>query len=75
MGAVLFRCPMTGSRVTGWIGEDASEKGAFVAVACHACGRAHLVNPKTEKTLEEDAPDSREGLHDYAGKKGPRAER
>lgn len=57
MGAILFRCPNTGTKVTGWIAEDASEEGAFVAVECHACGRVHFVHPKTERTLVADDPE------------------
>jgi len=57
MGAVLFRCPATGYRVTGWIADDPTEEDVYMAVECHACGRAHFVNRKTEKTLgDPDEP-------------------
>jgi hypothetical protein len=52
----LFRCPTTGLRVQGWIAEDSntSDDDAFESVTCHACGKVHLVNPKTGRTVGED---------------------
>ena len=46
-----YRCPNTGFRVQGWVQEDESEDGeTYEGVICHACGRLHLVNPKTGET-------------------------
>ena len=52
MGPFLYRCPNTGFRVQGWIEDDESEDSdeAYEGVVCHACGRLHLVNPKTGET-------------------------
>jgi hypothetical protein len=59
MPAFLFRCPNTGMRVQGWISDDPAEssEGTFEPVTCHACGRVHLVNPKTGKTLGGESDD------------------
>ena len=49
----LYQCPTLGLRVQGWA-EDAGaddDGEAYEAVACTACGRTHLVNPKTGHTL------------------------
>jgi DNA-directed RNA polymerase subunit RPC12/RpoP len=49
----LYECPTLGLRVQGWA-EDAGlddEEQAYEAVACTACGRTHLVNPRTGHTL------------------------
>jgi hypothetical protein len=56
MGAFLYRCPNTGFRVQGWVEDDQSEDSdeAYVRVVCHACGRLHLVNPKTGQTASSN---------------------
>jgi len=56
MGAFLYRCPNTGFRVQGWVEDDESEDSdvAYVGVVCHACGRLHLVNPKTGETASSN---------------------
>jgi hypothetical protein len=53
MPTFLYRCPNTGLRVQGWIADDRTERDEenFEAVTCPACGRVHLVNPKTGKVL------------------------
>jgi hypothetical protein len=53
MPTFLYRCPNTGLRVQGWIANDRTERDEdnFEAVTCPACGRVHLVNPKTGKVL------------------------
>jgi hypothetical protein len=53
MPTFLYRCPNTGLLVQGWIGEDPTnrDEDRFEAVTCTACGRVHLVNPKTGKVL------------------------
>ena len=51
MGAFLYRYPVTGPRVQGWVADDGSDdNNASESVTCLACGRLHLVNPKTGKT-------------------------
>jgi hypothetical protein len=53
MPTFLYRCPNTGLRVQGWIADDRTERDEenFEAVTCPACGRVHLINPKTGKVL------------------------
>jgi hypothetical protein len=53
MSAILFRCPITGSHVQGWIAEDVSDadENIYEPVTCLACQQVHLVNSKTEKVL------------------------
>ena len=55
-GSLLYRCPNTGFRVQGWVEDDESEDSdvAYVGVVCHACGRLHLVNPKTGETASSN---------------------
>jgi hypothetical protein len=49
----LYQCPTLGLRVQGWAEDAGAEEGAdaYEAVTCTACGRTHLVNPKTGHTL------------------------
>jgi hypothetical protein len=49
----LYQCPTLGLRVQGWAEDRGTEDGgdAYEAVACTACGRTHLVNPKNGHTL------------------------
>ena len=53
MSALIFRCPNTGHNVQGWVADDpeADDGESYESIACHACGRAHLVNPATGKVL------------------------
>ena len=48
-----YRCPQTGQQVQGWAAADYLTDGEFYEpVTCTACGRVHLVNPKSGKVLE-----------------------
>jgi len=38
--------------VQGWIADEPISGEAYEAVTCTACGRVHLINPKTGKILE-----------------------
>ena len=62
----LYQCPTLGLRVQGWA-EDAGDDGgeAYEGVACTACGRTHLVNPKTGRTFSA-------GWAPYAAARGRR---
>jgi hypothetical protein len=53
IAAFLYRCPNTGFRVQGWVEHDESEEGGgtYESVTCHACGRLHVVNPKTGEAV------------------------
>lgn len=53
MVAVLYRCPNTGQNVQAWIADRASgtHEETYKSVTCTACGRVHLVNPKSGKTF------------------------
>jgi hypothetical protein len=51
----VFRCPITGSNVQGFIAEEVPPNGeAFVSVECLACRRLHMINPKTGKVIGQD---------------------
>jgi DNA-directed RNA polymerase subunit RPC12/RpoP len=52
MIAFVYRCPRTGLKVQGHVADDLIEVEAYEAVTCTACGRVHLVNPKSGKVLE-----------------------
>jgi hypothetical protein len=49
----MYRCPRTGLMVLGWVADEPMSAGdTYESVTCTACGRAHLINPKTGKILE-----------------------
>jgi hypothetical protein len=50
MGTFVYRCPQMGLMVHGWIAEPISGE-VYEAVTLNACGRVHLINPKTGKIL------------------------
>jgi len=52
----VFRCPNTGLNVQGRVAEDPSEpeSESYEAVACTACARMHLVDPRSGKILGSD---------------------
>jgi hypothetical protein len=57
MAAFIYKCPITGLNVQGWVADDrSSETGneTYESVICTACARMHLVNPKTGKTIGQD---------------------
>jgi len=56
MAAFLYRCPNTGLNVQGWVADDPTERGdeTYEPLACPACTRTHLVNPKTGRVLGSD---------------------
>jgi len=48
----IYRCPRTGQQVQGWTADDLTEVEIYEPVTCTACGRVHLINPKSGKVLE-----------------------
>ena len=56
MPAFLYRCPVTGLNVQGFVADDPTESSedSFETVTCIACARVHLVNPKTGRVLGGD---------------------
>jgi hypothetical protein len=52
----LFRCPLTGSNVQGFLVEEApgDDPDSCTPVRCLACGQTHLINFTTGKTVGED---------------------
>ena len=52
MIAFVYRCPATGLKVQGHIAHDLIDSEAYEPVTCIACGRVHLVNPKSGKVIE-----------------------
>jgi hypothetical protein len=60
MPSWFFRCPITGERVRGFVvAEDVpdDDPDAYIAVTCLSCGRIHLLNLKTGKTVGETRDD------------------
>ncbi len=47
-----YRCPRTGQQVQGLGADDLTDGEVYEPVTCTACGRIHLVNPKSGKALE-----------------------
>jgi hypothetical protein len=54
MATFLYRCPVTGYNVQGFVADDPAKDEDFVAVTCLVCTRVHLVNPKTGKLAGDD---------------------
>jgi len=57
MPTFLYRCPNTGKNVQGWIADDAAtfSEDSYKALTCIACTRIHLVNPKTGRSISDNA--------------------
>ena len=54
MPTFIYRCPITGPNVQGWIAEDIPADPAqpvFVSLRCTACSQTHAVNPATAEVL------------------------
>lgn len=53
MTAFLYRCPVTGYKMQGFVADDPTEKdgNVYEPLTCTLCGRIHLVNPATGKVL------------------------
>jgi hypothetical protein len=53
MTTFIYRCPATGLNVQGLFvdSQPAASGHAFESMTCTACGRTHLVDPKTGKVL------------------------
>lgn len=55
MSTLIFRCPLTGYNVQGWVAEEIrteeSTQEIFVTLGCSACGLTHLVNPASREVL------------------------
>jgi hypothetical protein len=50
----IFKCPNTGYKVQSWVSDEGVEERPdddYETLTCHACGRTHLVNPKSGKVL------------------------
>jgi len=58
IGRGSFPLPLPEYRLAlqGWVEDDESgdNDDAYEGVICHACGRLHLVNPKTGETAGGD---------------------
>lgn len=52
MVSLVYRCPRIGLKVQGWVSDDPTNNEVYDPVTCIACGRVHLINPKTGKILE-----------------------
>ena len=53
MPPFIYRCPNTARNVQGFVADDPSDgdHDSYEGIICTACGRFHLVNPKTAKVL------------------------
>ena len=54
---ILFRCPITGLEVHGFLVEEipSDDPDGYALVTCLSCGQNHLVNLRTGKTDSEDS--------------------
>ncbi len=52
----LYRCPVTGYQVQGFIADKPTEKNGHVyeTMTCIICKRVHLVDPRTGKVAAGD---------------------
>jgi hypothetical protein len=48
----VYRCPATGLKVQGHLADELLDGETYESVTCTACGRVHLVNPKSGRVLE-----------------------
>jgi hypothetical protein len=57
MKSFIYRCPVTGKNVQGWVADDGStdDESTYRTLDCPVCRHAHLVNPATGRVL--NAPD------------------
>jgi hypothetical protein len=55
MPPFLYRCPITGSKVHGFIVEEIPnvDLNGYEPVTCFSCGQMHLVNLRTGKAVGE----------------------
>ena len=53
MTTFIYRCPVTGYNVQGLLADHhaGTDRNVYESVTCTACGRVHLVDPKTGKVL------------------------
>jgi predicted nucleic acid-binding Zn ribbon protein len=53
MPTYLYKCPVTGRNVQGFVAEDVSalDEDTHEAVSCLACRQLHFVNPATGAVL------------------------
>jgi hypothetical protein len=60
MPVFLYRCPMTGLKVQGWVADDPEAKvdATYEPLTCIACTRVHLVNPSTGRVLGSEDKES-----------------
>ena len=56
MASFIYRCPITGLKVQGWVADDvsANDSSAYQLITCLACRQSHLVNPATGKLPTDD---------------------
>ena len=52
MIAFVYRCPATGLKVQGHLADELLDGETYESVTCTACGRVHLVTPKSGRVLE-----------------------
>jgi hypothetical protein len=50
MSTFIYRCPLTGLKVQGFVAEEIGEN-LFVSLTCLACTGVHLVNPTSAKVV------------------------
>jgi hypothetical protein len=62
MENLIFRCSQTGSNVQFWLSEPttADRADSYEAVGCPACGRLHLINKTTGRTLSDKMRNDKE---------------
>ncbi len=57
MAKLIFKCVRSGTNVQVWLPDtapnDTDKADSYEAVTCPACGRMHLVNKTTGKTLSD----------------------
>jgi hypothetical protein len=61
MYAFLYRCPVTGHKVQGLVGDNPAapdDTTTYETVTCSACGRVHLVNQSTGRVAGADTSSS-----------------
>jgi len=53
MTTFLYRCPVTGYKMQGFVADDPTETdgNVYEPLTCALCGRIHLINPVSGNVL------------------------
>lgn len=53
----VYKCPVTGLNVQGFVADDPGDDRTYRSVTCLACRSVHVLNPRSGKLLGTDDKD------------------